>query len=494
MIKLNKKIICFSLTLFVFLNIGQAQYLAKFQQANNLINNFQFSEAEKELQQFRNRQYLKPFITYFNLKINFYKYIVIKDETIYNRIMAISEDLISNTEIEEAEVRYLIGSAFTIRTIIQIFNLQYKDAFWQARKANNVHSDLLKENFMISNLDMAFINYSTLHIKDWPQIIIKLMGFDQDKNKIFEHLEKVQKPENFYLQETRFFYALLLAEVNRDFQKAGQILSDLATLFPNNPIVLYSLAKTKITEYSLKDAKLLLSNIIVKSNKEYNNILAFAYFLLGDISLKENEIELAAVNYEKFKELTKDIKYSGEVNYRLALIYSKLNKTRDAEYCLLKAKENKSDTENDEFAKRRSKLINKNLKNQDLINLLISEINIDGLQIKAAEKNLKDINYKKLSNEFKAVYNYQKAYISFYNENYHTASEFLENVIKNRVKSEKWILTKSYILQAKIKRIVAKIAESKFFIEKAEDSNNGDFSRTFQNEIEQLKNSYFRQN
>lgn len=323
--------------------------------------NFQMKEAEAEFQNIINKYPDDPRGYHYKSSIYLWAFIGNKDQSDYNRFMHLSDIAIEKAQSlldrqdNNENALYVLGANYGFRAMAFTKNNNSLDAVWAARKSSKYLNEV-QEHYPYNNdiyLGKGLFSYAVSFVPGVFKWALKVAGFSGSKEEGVYYLKKAFKYGKYSKPEAAFFLSQIYSESYGDYQASANYLKQLIQQYPRNSLFQYSLAVVLMKSRKPAEAEKTLKDIIRNNNTRFQQLIAYANFLLGDIYFHRNDFIHAVGYYQKFLTTTKDFDYSGIAYLRTGLSYEIIKNRRDAQKNYILARNGNLDIADDIYAKRK---------------------------------------------------------------------------------------------------------------------------------------------
>ncbi len=356
-----------------------------------------------------------------------------RDEKILNDFFVHSDSTLEKFEHlgnldENPFYLFRIAEEYAFRAIMYAFDYNNFSAFLATRKSISYFNDITDyyPNFYDAYSGPAVFGYFLSFAPSYLKTGLRLIGVNTNVKENIEAFKKTYEKGTFAKPEAAFQLAKIYSDYYLDIEKSNEYLTDLITEFPKNIFFQYQYAINEIRSKKFDTAQKILRKITNYKNPNFVQIVAYSYFLLGEINFTINKFDSAVVYYEKYFATTRSINFMGYANYKCGVANIFINKLEKArEYFLLSSYGN-PDNFKDEFAHERSeKILETNFKIFDK-NLVLAENYVDAGKYELAKQSCKKIKDR---NSLRALFVCSEIFVN--NNNYLESKKIL-NHIKNR--------------------------------------------------------------
>lgn len=440
----------------------------------DLAYNFKLEKAERVFMQLIKEDPSDPIGYYFISKIHLWKFVGSKSESEYIIFKNYSEKALNVAEDkpESAYNYFMLGEIHQLEAMASGAKSEVLDAFWASKNSIGYYEDALDldPTFYDAYLGLGVFNYALSYVPGVFNWALVLTGISGDKDESLENLKLAYKYGNLMKTESGFYLGKVYTEYTAEYDSAEIYLSAILEKYPNNIMFRYQNAILNERRLKFDEAIRDLTFIINSTNQDLKQIIAFSYFILGNIYYRQNEFSDAIEYYNLFIENAVQVEYTGIANYRIAICNAMLNNKLEFQRHLILAGSGNEEIPDDRFAIRKSKHIFDKKFNETDKNLIMAKNSLFRGEHKKSLKLLNPV-LKNLSGEEKGLAFYILAEAYFGLKKFGNSLKYLNKAKLIEYKIEKWIEPRLNLLSAKINFEQNDFDRVEFFLDEAEDVN-----------------------
>ncbi len=434
---------------------------------------FNFTKSQQIADSLVNTYPDSPLGFHANALLNMWYYLGSHDlETanVFNRFsdMAIAK---FDSEIDNKEtplLDYRLGEAYLFRAILSLFNSTKIKSFWEIKKADNYFSKAhkLDSAFYDGYSGLGVISYSLAYAPSSVKLGIKLFGLNADARKGINYLRIASEKGEYSKTEAMFQLSKIYSDFYFDIDSSNIYLSPLIVHYPKNIFFKYQYAVNCVKANKLSEALNVLNQIISYKNKNFQQIIAFSFFLKGEVYFMQNKFKKAIKEYENFYSKAKDTDFIAYASYKEGLAYlltDDFSKAKEAFFLALNGDDN--NYKDKRASEKSAKILDSGLKsvNKDLI------VSRNLVETGRYSEALKFINRVTADSEIEL-----KIKLTLLSQSYLSLGKFTranKNLIltTNLISDDKYWDAKALYLFAKYYWLLKNKSESIKFLDKAED-------------------------
>lgn len=457
--------------------------------------NLQFAKAEKIFNDEINIHPNSPAPFYFLARNYLWKYLGNRNEEnaiILNKYLTLTINK-AQAQLDKGEKTewnyYYMGSAYLLKSAESSAKGKSMQAFWDAKKSVSFFKEALSVNpkFNDALLGLATFSYALSFTPGVFKIALSLSGLDYDKEKAISFFKRAFKKSLISKDEAAFHLSKIYLEYLADYDSASYFVNPIVKKYPQNILFKYLKALILIEEKDLKSAEKVLTQIVKSKNKDLLQTVAFSYFLLGDISFKQNNFYEGVKYYEKFFKSTRIVDFLGYVNLRAAIAYKMIGNENKFHYHLQLCSLGNEHIPDDAFASYASEYYSANgfTKQDSLLQILWNFYESGQLDkgILSAKNYLKEFKNAERKAEALTV----EALCNFDLRNYSETIALAKDALRGNFKFKKWLKTTNQIITAYSYYFLQKSEQAEKYLEEAEASNDSFYKNKLSAKINRLK-------
>lgn len=465
------------------------------QKGLNYSYNFQIDEAEEVFNEMINKFPDDPRGFHYISNLYLWTYLSNKNDTIYRKFIEYTditikkaEEFLSKNNNDREAILYILGATYGYRSIAFVNANKYLDAIWASR---NSQSSLKKVIEMNPNnydafLGLGLFNFALGQVPSAFKWALTLIGFSGDKETGVEYISTAAAKGKYAKVEASFYLAQIYSDFYEEYDKAERLLNPLLNKYSGNVLFQYSNAVLQIKKRKLEIAEKSLLKIISNEDERFRQIIAYSYFLLGDVNYRNNKFEKAIEYYNTFFQLTNEIDYLGIANYRIGIAYEVIgDRTTSSKHFLL-AQNGNLDLADDAYAKRRSDIFVKRQLNTFEIDLIRASNFTESGKYNSALEGLNYIIEMSKDEEIIAEAYYYLSDLSYHTGKFNEAMLYADTAASFNVANEKWIKPHSLYIAAKSSFRLTENEKTRYYLREAERIRNYDYEEKLKARLKML--------
>ncbi len=303
-----------------------------------------------------------------------------RNDGLVNAFFVFSDSSLSRFEkINDAEKNayylFRLGEEYAFRSIMHAFERKNFDAFWAAKNSVAYFNDALElsPEFYDAYSGPAVFSYFLSFAPSFLRAGLNLIGIETDVGKSLAAFRLTFEKGDFAKTEAAFQLAKIYSDYYFDIDSSNYYLYPLLKKYPGNIFFKYQAAINSMRSKQFEKAEKILEKITKYENKNFEQIVAFSYFLLGETAFAQNKFQKAIYNYEQYFENTRSVNFLGYSNYKCAIAYLMLGEKAKAKDYLLQSQYGNEENYKDALAHKRSmQLLENNFETFDR-NLVLME-------------------------------------------------------------------------------------------------------------------------
>ncbi len=311
--------------------------------------NFKFKEAEEKFDEVIKIAPADPRGHFFKAMIYHYRYTFLRVRTDFDKFIQLSDNVIDAAEKvldkdqNNSNAMFYLGGIYGYRGIVRSQENQIVRAVLDGRKGYSYLEDAIETNVNNHDAEMGLgmFNYFISRIPSSFRWLVKMIGFDGDRQKGLEQLERAAAKGTYAKNEAKWWLSQFYVAEEQP-ERAFKFLDELAVKYPRNPF--YVQHYGNILLYWLRradDAIPVLKRAITIDNSEAQRFIVSSYSSLGDAYRFKNNFSDAIQWYTKYMNSTNiDSSARYSANYRIGLCYELSNDRNTAVQYYQKAIQN----------------------------------------------------------------------------------------------------------------------------------------------------------
>ncbi len=490
-------IISLILSIVIFAKNGFPQQTINLQVKKGIDDayNFEWQKAEKIFKSIIAKYPNDPHGYHYQARVFAWYYLSNRDKRIYDKFVDYSDSTIEKTKIlleqkpDNADLLYMMGSAYTYRAIIFARAENYLDAIWASKKSESYLSEALAKDSSTYDayLGLGLYNFAIGQVPSAFKWALSLAGIHGEQSTGLRYLRLAAQRGNFSKVEAQYYLAQILSDVLFNYKQAENYIKQLVKKYPDNLLFEYSYGVLELKQKNLDDSQKILKKLIYRNDTAFVKIISFANFLTGDIFYKRNQFDSAEVYYHRFLDSTPDKDYTGIAAYRLAICYEMSGNGNLAKLFFSETGQGNMDLEDDLYAKRKGEIYAMHPPTKNELLLIRYQNLIDAKNYKTAFDSLNILLDSVKTDDLKAETLYYLSKSAFEKGNFKQCISFADSALQVKKVSEKWIPPfASYYVAASCEKLGNKnLAEH--YIEKADDYNDYDYQNKLKNLLDTIR-------
>lgn len=371
--RFSKKTLLFVPFLFILFFLNENTFCAdgngrtKLNEGIQAVYNFEFEKADQIFSAILKKNPDDLLANHFSATLSFWKYFGSNKKKYLDDFIRQSDITIGkaeqnlSTKPQNKETLYVLGASYGYRAMAFGKAEKFLDMIWASKKSNSYLEDLLEidKNYYDAYMGIGLIKFALSQVPSGFKWALSMIGFKGDAESGFSYLKTAAEKGTYAKVEAAYYLSQLYAEYYFDYDLAKSYLNKLHRQFPENLLFTYSLAVIEVKGRDLSTAANLLKQLVKEQQSEFEQLLAYSKFLLGDVYFYKNQFEQAKEFYKQFLSSSQEKNYTGIANYRLALCYEFTN-DRDSSKKLFQAAQNGNEVlDDDYYAKQKGELYQK---------------------------------------------------------------------------------------------------------------------------------------
>ncbi|MDI6804652.1 MAG: DUF3808 domain-containing protein [Bacteroidota bacterium] len=292
--------------------------------------NFKFKEAEEKFDEVIKIAPADPRGHFFKAMIYHYRYTFLRIRTDFDKFIQLSDNVIDAAEKvldkdnNNSNAMFYLGGIYGYRGIVRSQENQIVRAVWDGRKGYSYLEDAIEANLNNHDAEMGLgmFNYFVSRIPSSFRWMIKIMGFNGDRQKGLEQLERAAAKGIYANNEAKWWLSQFYVAEEQP-EKAFKFLNELAAKYTQNPFYLQRYGN--ILLYWLRradDAIGVLKKAITIQNTEAERSIASSHSSLGDAYRYKNNFDEAIQWYKKYlNSINIDSSSKENAYYRIGFCY-----------------------------------------------------------------------------------------------------------------------------------------------------------------------------
>ncbi len=295
--------------------------------------NFKFKEAEEKFDEVIKIAPADPRGHFFKAMIYHYRYTFLRVRTDFDKFIQLSDNVIDAAEKvldkdkKNSNALFYLGGIYGYRGIVRSQENQIVRAVWDGRKGYSYLEDAIEANLNNHDAEMGLgmFNYFVSRIPSSFRWMIKIMGFNGDRQKGLEQLERAATKGTYAKNEAKWWLSQFYVAEEQP-ERAFKFLDQLSNKYAQNPF--YVQRYGNILLYWLRradEAIVVLKKAIIIQNSEAERFISASYSSLSDAYRFKNNFTESIQWGQKYVS-SKDIDSSSKdyTYYRIGLCYELL--------------------------------------------------------------------------------------------------------------------------------------------------------------------------
>jgi tetratricopeptide (TPR) repeat protein len=461
----------------------------------NLSYNFQIEAAEKSFSSLIKKYPNDPRGYHYKSTIYLWNYIGNSDKKDLEKFLSYSDLAIekSNFILNETKnvelAKFVLGSSYGYRSIAFGKAEKYLDMIWASKKSSSYLTEVIELNDKNYDayLGLGLFKFALSKVPSAFKWALSTIGFNGNQEEGLRYLSITSEKGLFAKVEAKFYLAQIYSEYFNEFEKSGNILSQLSQTYPGNLLFLYSSAVTDLKDRQLVQSEKQLQRIIKEKKSQFPQITSYSYFLLGDISFRRNHFDKAKEFYIQFLASNLNNDYNGIAYYRLAICHEMLEERPSAKMYFQLSSEGNLSLDDDAYAKRRGNIFSARVLTGEELSLIRFSNMVEAKNYNIAVDSLKQLfeNCEDQIVKSEASYWLSEAYFCL--SQFSESIEYAQSAIHLKPGTENWIQPYAYFNLARAS--IELKNDKRFFeyLEKASSYSNYDYENKLKSLISGLK-------
>lgn len=486
-------LIFFNCNLFAIQN-QSINYETRLRRAIDLVFNFQFKEAERNLLELseQNKSDARPLLYLSNIYV--WKFIGDKNKSDFEKFENYSKQTISRSENQlkknpnDLWAYYSISSIYGYRSLMFFMNRNFVDGLWAVRKSISWTNEMISKNpeFYDGYLWRGVFYYSLHQVPSAFRGFLSIVGFKGDIKQGLRDVQLVSRRGDIAKVEADYFLSQFYSSSLNDNQRAYDLLKDLSNKYPENELFTYSTAVELIKLHRIDEARNLLNRIVKNNNVEIEALKKLSYFLLGDCSFYQNDFRNAISNYEIFLTAYNQNQYKPTAYFRSGIaLYFLNNKSKAKEY-FEKSIGTESKVSEDKFHQRYAKKILSSNFDEKILKIFYGWNFLRAGKFDNAISTLNELLNSNQGNEIRIVALYLRGLSYFKLNDTSNAKRNFNEVLKLNVQEETWAKAFSLLYLARIEFNLKNYKETENYINRLLELENYDFENSVKSQAKSL--------
>ncbi|MDP2208381.1 MAG: DUF3808 domain-containing protein [Bacteroidota bacterium] len=295
--------------------------------------NFKFKEAEEKFDEVIKIAPADPRGHFFKAMIYHYRYTFLRVRTDFDKFIQLSDNVIDaagkvlDKDKNNSNAMFYLGGIYGYRGIVRSQENQIVRAVWDGRKGYSYLENAIEANLNNHDAEMGLgmFNYFVSRIPSSFRWMIKIMGFNGDRQKGLEQLERAAAKGTYAKNEAKWWLSQFYVAEEQP-ERAFKFLNELADKYTQNPFYLQRYGN--ILLYWLRradEAIVVLKKAITIQNSEAERFISTSYSSLSDAYRFKNNFTESIQWGQKYVS-SKDIDSSAKdyTYYRIGLCYELL--------------------------------------------------------------------------------------------------------------------------------------------------------------------------
>ncbi len=456
--------------------------------------NFSWDKAEKTFQSLITKYPKDPRGYHYEASVYLWRYLSNQSKQSYNLFVEYSDTAIEKAKTlldkhpGNPELLYILGSDYSYRTIAFTKAEKFLDAVWASKKSDSYLSKTLSidSTYYDAYLGLGLYYFGVGQIPSAFKWALSLAGIHGDKELGLKYIKLAAKEGDYSKVEAEYYLSQILSEFEFDYNSSSHYLQSLVSRYPNNLLFNYSLAALDIKRKKLTDAENILERIITKEDTDFNQIISFSNFLMGDVFFKKNQFVQAKKYYLNFVSDPKNDDYKGIAYYRLAICWEITGNRDEAEKYFKLTNKGNMDLEDDIYAKREGEIYSKRTLANTEIDLIKFSNMIDNGKYKAAIDSLSDLLERVKTDRLKSEVYLNLSDAAYWLDKYKESLNYAELSKALNSFDEKWIKPYACYYAARASEKLGNYSEVKKFIDEAASYSDYDYQKKLKNLLSTL--------
>jgi tetratricopeptide (TPR) repeat protein len=218
----------------------------------------------------------------------------------------------------DADALFTLGMTYIYRACVNGRFENYFKAAWDARKGYSYLEDCIEVDpqYHDAYLGLGGIHYIAGMLPRPLRWMFAIIGVESDTRKGIEEIQQVAGKGYYAKTEAQFYLGMYYAYLEED-QRGIDMLNLLAAQFPRNVIFTYNLAGAELRKKHISQAREQFNKVLLCPNKDYDIIVTFSEYRLGECALRTNDFPEAKKWYSQYLQQSIATHFRAVAHYRI---------------------------------------------------------------------------------------------------------------------------------------------------------------------------------
>lgn len=456
----------------------------KIQRGMDAIYNFEWSKGEKLFSEIIEDYPENPAVYHYASITYLWFYLGSFNEAYLDTFFSYSDkalELAKKSESKDsltAELAYLLGAIYSNRSIANARSGSYVGAVWASDRMKLYHSKALELNEKLydANLGLGLYNLAVSQIPSSLQWAIQLVGVNADRETGIEHLLQCVRKGKLTRTDAQFYLSQIYTRIIAEPEEAVKLLNELIARYPRNLLFKMSLAWVELETGNINSAERRFTSILNSEEQKFPLLKSLSSYQLANICYYKGLADTAKSTYKLFLESRLNNDYVGISNLNLGILYEIEGSRDSAEVYYNNALKGNADLDEDSYAKRKGKELQKLQLSENDIRLIYLSNLFKSANYKLAIDSLKSfLEDTTLTVDQRAEANLVIAQSYLKTKRYRESLKFSVDAINTEIRVEKWIHPFAHYYAAVASYHLRNHLDAQLFLNLIKDYSDYDF-------------------
>ncbi len=336
-------------------------------------------------------------------------------------------------------------------------------------------------------LGLGLFKFALSRIPSSINYMINIAGFKTSLDEAYNYVKIASQKSTYTKTEAQYYLGELSREFLFNYPESIKIFEGLRARYPNNIMFSYSLGVSYIKGHKLEAGRRIIEPLSNTHSKEFQQLKAYSYMLLGDIKFYQNSFSAAIPQYEKFLNFTKIKDYTGIAHFRMGVAYHFLKNETKSKAHFVSASTGNTSLDEDAFANSKGLAYTKKYPGDNEFKIFKFANMIAAGGYHKAVDSLVSLLGKTAGEDLSPLVKYylSEAYLGL--KDYKQAIQYAQEVIVAKKVTEDWIKPFSHYNAAVGYYKTGEIESGKNMISKSEQYSDFVFASQLKNKVEALR-------
>jgi tetratricopeptide (TPR) repeat protein len=327
--------------------------------------NFDFAAANRSFDEASKVEPLHPRPYVGKAMIEMWKYLLTKNDTARQAFLALADKAIDAAEHyedrygENAELKLCLGTIYGYRAFVYGRAKSYLKAAWDGKKSFDYYNDALglDPKTYDAYLGLGVYHYFLDFLPKPFRWIASMMGISGDAGTGMRELRLAAEKGVYGKIDAQYYLAQFTPWVDGDFDSGEHMLSDLASRYPGNNLLSFTLAVWELRENDVRPARDRLAAIVASGSDPLGGVMPYAMYKLACCYFSLGAYDDARRMYQSFLHGYHEGMYRATSNYHIGLCFELAGRRDSAIGYYRKALRTDRKFGDDAYASRRAGLL-----------------------------------------------------------------------------------------------------------------------------------------